>query len=92
MLHALGDVARAATQRRFVMKPFRSILDPSFCYVPSVATSVASTWRRAGWRPTTDDDRRARRQAAVRLVVGCVPVDPPVAIRRIAKKLANGTP
>jgi hypothetical protein len=33
------------------MKPSRSILDESFQYVPSVATSVADTWRRFGWRP-----------------------------------------
>lgn len=51
------------------MRPIRSILDPSFCYVPSVATSVASTWRRAGWRPTTDEERKARRQPAVQLTV-----------------------
>lgn len=43
-----------------MMRPIRSILDTSFCYVPSVATSVASTWRRAGWRPTTDEERKAR--------------------------------
>ena len=36
------------------MKPLRSILDPSFHYVPAVATSVASTWKRAGWCPTRD--------------------------------------
>ena len=50
------------------MRPIRSILDASFCYVPSVATSVASTWRRAGWRPTTDEERKARRQRAVEQV------------------------
>ena len=65
------------------MKPFRSILDSSFCYVPSIATSVESTWRRAGWRPTTDDDRRARRQPAVRLFVDCFAAGTPVAARRI---------
>ena len=45
------------------MRPIRSILDPSFCYVPSVATSVVETWRRAGWRPTTDEERKARRHS-----------------------------
>jgi hypothetical protein len=54
------------------MKPTRSILDPSFRYVPSVATSVASTWRRAGWHPTTDEERKARRQPAAELVVDCI--------------------
>jgi hypothetical protein len=54
------------------MKPTRSILDPLFRYVPSVATSVASTWRRAGWRPTTDEERKARRQPTAELVVDCI--------------------
>jgi hypothetical protein len=54
------------------MKPIRSILDASFRYVPSVATSVASTWRRAGWRPTTDEERKARRQPTAELVVDCI--------------------
>jgi hypothetical protein len=51
------------------MRPIRSILDASFRYVPSVATSVASTWRRAGWRPTTDEERKARRQPTAELVI-----------------------
>ena len=54
------------------MKPIRSILDASFRYVPSVATSVASTWRRAGWRPTTDEERKARRQPTAELVVDSI--------------------
>jgi hypothetical protein len=41
----------ARNSRRPAMKPSRSILDESFQYVPSVATSVADTWRRFGWRP-----------------------------------------
>jgi hypothetical protein len=36
------------------MKPTRSILDSAFKYVPAVATSVASTWRRFGWRPAAE--------------------------------------
>ena len=42
------------------MKPLVSILDESFRYVPSVATSVADTWRRFGWRPTTPQERQGR--------------------------------
>ena len=65
------------------MKPIRSILDASFHYVPSVATSVASTWRRAGWRPTTDEDRKARRQPIAGLVVDCVgAADAPTSVTR----------
>jgi hypothetical protein len=39
----------------FVMKPTKSILDRSFIYVPSTATSVDQTWRRFGWRPSTEN-------------------------------------
>ena len=42
------------------MKRARSILDESFRYVPAVATSVADTWRRFGWRPTTEEERKKR--------------------------------
>lgn len=46
-----------------------SILDESFRYVPAAATSVADTWRRFGWRPITDEERRARRQPAAEIPV-----------------------
>lgn len=44
------------------MKPRRSILDESFPYVPSAATSVSETWRRFGWRPVTEEERKRRRR------------------------------
>jgi hypothetical protein len=70
-----------------VMRPIRSILDASFCYVPSVATSVASTWRRAGWRPTTDEERKARRQPTAELVVDWIgAADAPAKIARQRRK------
>jgi hypothetical protein len=37
------------------MKPFKSILDRSFVYVPAAATSVDQTWRRYGWRPVHEE-------------------------------------
>jgi hypothetical protein len=37
------------------------LFDPTFKYVPSTCTDVAATWRRFGFRPTTESDRRARR-------------------------------
>jgi hypothetical protein len=40
------------------------MLDRSFRYVPAAATSVVQTWRRFGWRPTTDDERKRRGQHA----------------------------
>ncbi|HEU0204955.1 MAG TPA: hypothetical protein VFR86_31485 [Burkholderiaceae bacterium] len=42
--------------------PFKSILDKSFIYVPSTATSVDETWRRFGWRPMTEEERKSRQQ------------------------------
>jgi hypothetical protein len=51
------------------MKPTRSILDASFRYMPAGETSVAETWRRYGWRPTTDEERDTRRRPAARLVL-----------------------
>ncbi len=50
-----------------MMKPTQSILDNSFRYVPAVATSVMQTWRRFGWQPTTDDERKRRRSGLARI-------------------------
>jgi len=36
------------------------LFDPSFKYVPSTCTDVTATWRRFGFRPTTESERRAR--------------------------------
>ena len=52
-----------------MMRPSYSILDPSFRYVPAAATSVADTWRRFGWRPTTDEEQKSRGGSTVTLVV-----------------------
>src|ERR1700687_5117531 len=73
------------------MRPVRWILDASFCYVPSVATSVAATWRRAGWRPTTDEERKARRQPTAALLVDKIgAVDaPPAVARRILVRVPS---
>src|SRR5229473_3281943 len=46
-----------------IIRPAGSILDASFCYVPSFSTSVASTWRRAGWQPTTEEQRTAQQRS-----------------------------
>jgi hypothetical protein len=47
------------------MKPSKSILDESFSYVPSTTTDVGATWRRFGWRPMSDEERRVRRGLSV---------------------------
>ena len=63
---AMRDEVRCDIPPRSAMRPLRSILDPSFRYVPSAETSVEATWRRAGWRPTTEDERRARQRSAAK--------------------------
>ena len=40
------------------------LLDPRFRYVPAAKTDVLATWRRFGFRPVTDSERRARQRAA----------------------------
>jgi hypothetical protein len=47
------------------MKPSRTILDERFQYIPSIATSVADTWRRFGWRPKEELSRNERANPAV---------------------------
>lgn len=34
------------------------ILDPKFKYVPSASTNIADTFRRAGWKPMTEAERK----------------------------------
>jgi len=51
------------------MRPAKSILDRSFRYVPALATSVVETWRRFGWRPMTDEERKKLRRPAAGFVV-----------------------
>ena len=63
------------------MKPSKSILSESFTYVPSATTSVDATWRRFGWQPITNKDRRIRR-----IVAGDVHGKPAV-----ASKLLQGS-
>lgn len=36
------------------------LLDPRFNYVPAAATDVAATWRRFGFDPRANAERRAR--------------------------------
>ena len=66
------------------MKPAHSILDDSFRYVPAISTSVAETWRRFGWRPTTEEERQRRRRPTVALVVQSV-----AAVRPIRRPALN---
>jgi len=60
------------------MKPYRSILDESFRYVPAGASSVTETWRRFGWHPTTDEERKVRRSPTAQIVVEKIGVVTPI--------------
>jgi hypothetical protein len=73
-----------------VMKPAHSILDASFRYVPALATSVGETWRRHGWRPTTDEDRKRRRRPGAEVVVESVAAVTPIR-RASPTPLVNGS-
>lgn len=41
------------------------LLDARFKYTPSTNTNVASTWRRFGFRPTTEAERSARQRRSL---------------------------
>ena len=38
------------------------LLDPAFKWTGSASVDVTETWRKHGFRPTTDSERRARRK------------------------------
>jgi hypothetical protein len=38
------------------------IYDPRFKYTPSLNTNILSTWKRFGFKPTTDAERQARQR------------------------------
>lgn len=40
------------------------LLDPRFQYTPAVETDIRETWRKHGYRPTTEAERRARQPHA----------------------------
>ena len=36
------------------------LLDPSFKYTPSMSTDIVKTWKRHGFKPTTETERQRR--------------------------------
>lgn len=38
------------------------ITDPRFKYTPSLSTNITSTWKRFGFKPTTEAERLARQR------------------------------
>jgi hypothetical protein len=38
------------------------LLDAKFKYTPSTSTNITSTWRRFGFKPTTEAERSARQR------------------------------
>ena len=43
------------------------LLDARFKYTPSTSTNIVSTWKRYGYKPTTDAERQARQRRAMGL-------------------------
>ena len=42
------------------------IYDARFKYTPSTSTNILSTWKRFGFKPTTESERMARQRRALR--------------------------
>jgi hypothetical protein len=38
------------------------ITDPRFKWIPSAKTDITKTWKRNGWKPTTEAERAARQR------------------------------
>jgi hypothetical protein len=57
--NAPGRRIPTLNRRRAEVKS-KSILDPQFRYVPAIETDVAATWRRFGFDPRWNAERRAR--------------------------------
>ena len=72
------------------------LLDRNFKYIPSSETDVANTWRRFGFRPTTEKERRERgseRMPAAGCLAGVTPLNAhhrPDPLTRRKLKLAIG--
>ena len=41
------------------------LLDAGFKYTPSTSTNIVATWKRHGYRPTTEAERIARQRRAM---------------------------
>jgi hypothetical protein len=41
------------------------ILDARFKYTPSTSTNIVATWKRHGYKPTTEAERNARQRRAM---------------------------
>ena len=77
------------------------ILDARFKYTPSTSTNIVATWKRHGYKPTTEAERTARQRRAMAVANGeartasVTPLDiakrkQQVSARAAASKLAGG--
>jgi hypothetical protein len=46
------------------------IYDARFKYTPSTSTNIVSTWKRFGYKPTTESERLARQRRALQADAG----------------------
>lgn len=67
------------------------ILDARFKYTPSLQTNIMSTWKRFGFKPTTDAERQARQRRAYRKDETPAAFDAGASVTRLdpAKRLAR---
>ena len=71
------------------------LLDAKFKYTPSTSTNIVATWKRHGYKPTTDAERQARQRRAMGLAkkdASVVQLDgvKRAALRLAARKAATG--
>jgi hypothetical protein len=66
------------------------LLDPRFRYIPAARTDVSVTWRRFGFRPTTESERRARQRTGANDAGGVehadISIAPPLASKSRPKR------
>ncbi len=68
------------------------LLDAAFKYVPASHTNVALTWKRFGYRPTTEAERRARQGRQDALRAGMAPMAESKVHRSVAEPGARRKP
>ena len=64
------------------------LLDAKFKYTPSTSTNIVATWKRHGYKPTTEAERQARQRRAMGLTKKDASVVQLDGVKRAALRLA----
>jgi hypothetical protein len=67
------------------------IYDARFKYTPSTSTNIVSTWKRFGFKPTTESERLARQRRALHDVAAGAAASASVTALDSAKRKARNT-